>query len=165
MVFKQAKQGFTLIELLVVVLIIGILAAVALPQYQVAVAKSRFAQLQTAGDALIKAYKMYYLANNQDPTTLDQLDFDPMNGTLSEDKKSISNGTITCGFNGSYAEFFCVQSNTSNWLYFFPTTNSSYLYKDRRICRAYNDLSKKVCISVGGTFKSADPTYTDYYLP
>lgn len=44
---KSAQQGFTLIELMIVVAIIGILAAVALPQYQTYVAKSQAARVMT----------------------------------------------------------------------------------------------------------------------
>ena len=67
-------KGFTLIELLVVVLIIGILSAVALPQYQKAVEKSRAAQPLTLLKSLGQAQQTYYMANGSFATQFDQLD-------------------------------------------------------------------------------------------
>ncbi len=68
------KQAFTLIELLVVVLIIGILAAVAVPQYQKAVIKSRYATLKNLVKSIADAQEVYYLANNEYTKDFDQLD-------------------------------------------------------------------------------------------
>ncbi len=70
------KQAFTLIELLVVVLIIGILAAVALPQYQKAVWKSRNVQLKTIAKTIQQARNAYYLANGTYPTNFSEMDLD-----------------------------------------------------------------------------------------
>jgi prepilin-type N-terminal cleavage/methylation domain-containing protein len=71
---KNGNKGFTLIELLVVVLIIGILAAIALPQYQRAAAKSKYATLYDRTNAIAQAEELYYLTNGTYTTDLNKLD-------------------------------------------------------------------------------------------
>ena len=70
------KRGFTLIELLVVVLIIAILAAVAVPQYRVAVEKSRVASDLALLRALAHARQVYRLSTGQYNCNLEELDVD-----------------------------------------------------------------------------------------
>ena len=69
------RMGFTLIELLVVVLIIGILAAVALPQYQKAVMKARIAEYEVNLKSIADVAHVCKLQKGSD-CTIDELDID-----------------------------------------------------------------------------------------
>ena len=71
---KIQNNGFTLIELLLVVLIIGILSAVALPQYQKAVERTRAASAILYVRAVKDAQERYYLALQRYSTDFNELD-------------------------------------------------------------------------------------------
>ena len=68
------NHAFTLIELLVVVLIIGILSAIALPQYRIAVLKTRTARIIPVVRSLGNAQEVYYIANGEYADSFDKLD-------------------------------------------------------------------------------------------
>lgn len=151
------KKGFTLIELLVVVLIIGILSAAALPQYEKSVQKSRFVQLQVSLRTLFDAQKRYYLANGEYATTLDVLDVLPT-GELTYGNKKIVNEKYSCTLVNHDLEIICS---------LYPDIGSSMItllsrdtYQPK--CRAYNDKGKKFCLTYGGVLDSNGNGWTDY---
>ena len=144
----KAKQGFTLIELLVVVLIIGILATVALPQYQLAVEKSRAMQALVFADAVAKAQNVFFLANGQYTENFEDLDI-VFPGTLSTDKKTISSATytLTLSLNEAYHSPYMKISLVN-----FPVDIYHYVKTKRRDCRAISERGQKICVSLGGVY-------------
>ena len=73
--------GFTLIELLVVVLIIGILAAMAMPQYFKAVERSRMAEALTLMDSVVKSQRRKFMQTNRYADSFEGLDVSPKGAT------------------------------------------------------------------------------------
>ena len=153
----NGASGFTLIELLVVVLIIGILAAAALPQYQVAVAKSRLAAIKPLLADLKAAEEVYYMANGRYTASDTELDL-----SIADTLHSRSNGKLTDLFyvnllgnavSSAYVYvYYCPRTGAadatacSNQLEFRYMVWFEHSAKPNAVdCVGYTDLGRKVC--------------------
>ncbi len=161
----EKNAGFTLIELLVVVLIIGILAAVALPRYEFAVKKTRMNNYLATFRSIKKSMEMYLLASGGVfPDTLKDLDMD----------------LPGCDFRikGDASYYDCQGVQFYYWgpaLVHIdlrvPEIEGLALYahsadkKQKIYCRAAEPIDKKVCVALGGVYYNEVGALSQYELP
>ena len=162
------KKAFTLIELLVVVLIIGILAAIALPQYQRAVDKSRLMSVMPVVKAIKDAQEIYYLANQKYATDFSVLDIE-----LPNKEKQSDTGRRVDYKDGSSC-YLDVSDDTSTSVTCAPKgldgiANLEYYFEHQDIlppgtisCSGFSQRGHNVCLSLGGVERYSNGTRKYY---
>lgn len=169
---RTLKNGFTLIELLVVVLVIGVLAAVAVPQYQVAVYKSRAAELLINVRATHSAAKVYYMANGLWPTDWTTLEVDLPYEYLRDDggANARTNGWLFMkngnnymldvdGYVGGRLADGRIHISAS----FEPYTTGMFAGTFFCRCKINDKAANQACQSLGGVFNVAQEGVSNVY--
>ncbi len=170
---RKNKKGFTLIEMLVVVLIIGILAGIALPQYQMAVTKAKVASMLPLMRRWKDALQEYKLQHGSYFTEDGNLpDADTLGVNWPSDWECWDDTKTACG-NNYWAECFANEDNGNVYcLHIFdgddnfliimyqPDEDSAEGVAGMITCEAEGTNSDKVCKALGG--KLLEDVSTNY---
>ena len=174
------KLGFTLIELLVVVLIIGILAAIALPQYRRVVLKARLHVGLPLVASMYEAEQLYYMVHGEFATDVDALDIEIPTDASCEKWAEPGASGYDCGDWG-----VDVENSTRSINFYYPSGETGtvstliymYVFKDitsskmpdgkfkagTRYCCA-KASTEDICKDMGGTFRYASSLWKFYEL-
>ena len=172
---KHNKKGFTLIELLVVVLIIGILAAMAMPAYFKAVERARAAEADTMIGTVVNAQQRYKMKTGNYAANWTSLDVAPTNatqaatyctkGTYDSTKKACSgNGFLitlvgTTTKQGNTSGVIAARNGSGQYSY---TLEKLYDSTDPAYCvpAAKSTDDQNFCMDYHGVEAAADLPYT-----
>ena len=160
---QRCKKGFTLIEMLVVVLIIGILASIALPQYKRAVEKSKASEALIILKSLRDQQAMCYLEKGEDSFECEQGDGENNLFTYANILSGDSDPDcdIVCGpatKDFSYeidSAYFYAERKPVYTKYTIETTASEmYPYQNMFVC--FNASDENYCKMIGFTEQRQD---------
>ena len=161
------KRGFTLIELLVVVLIIAILAAVALPQYQKAVDKARVAEMIQLVRAVADAKVVHYLETGTYARKFEDLSLElPAKFSIRDDdyygQKAAWDGKFTIWLDAGSREVAgqIMLSDKSSLVFYAPVK------KGRMMCfGTFDSRADQLCKSLPhATYYGSNDTKNLYYV-